>query len=407
MGKPVWGMVELLSWLADNPDPTGREIEDCLRAHLERGISNIVWSAARSAVGYWTELPGATRATQNGAQTDNPEFAAFTRVMRERCPLNTALEYSRANGMTLYARICVNHHYSSGHPFRSAFAESNPQWHCATKDGAADPARMCFFFPEVRAERVAIVREIALMGVNGVMLDFCRTPPILQYQASLRKAYRNEASVDPAELSPKNRKAFLPWALFRTEFATQFLRDARTALNEASARIRRKIALQVRVPDLGIDANLLGGVNIVRWLSEGLIDELVLDPMEWIENYHTHDPDVYIDLCKDRAITIHGGVSGVPVDGFEFNPLPVARRAKSLLDYGVDGVHVFGSESAARNPDMGWLLPDIGDSAALGQILSDRSLKKKYPVTWTNGNSGFDNMSSLPGFGWDNGERAL
>jgi len=405
MSKVIWGIANYPGWISGRSAESAARgsVEECLYDHADKGIDHVVWTVGGSVVYYWSEVEGVTRLGDVRNEKAAADCASLLRIMKQRCLLDAALEYARANGMVLYARLDMNMHAAASSPLRSRFADKKADHYCACKDGSPDPSRLCFFFREVRAERVNLVRELAQRGVYVIQVDFCRNPPMIQYHPGLRKAYRKESSVDPAELSPTDRKRFLPWALFRADYVTEMMRDIRRAVDEVDAKTGRRTMIQARVSDLGIEANLLNGVNVVRWLSERLIDELALNPMEWIRNYHVHDTDVYVDLCRDNEVTIYGGVSGIHVDGFRFNPLPIARRARRLLEDGVDGIQVFCSETAVHNPNIAWLLPDLADGDALQQIITDRSLKKKYPITWLDGNCGLDRFSSRAQYGWSEG----
>jgi hypothetical protein len=114
-------------------------------------------------------------------------------------------------------------------------------------------------------------------------------------------------------------------------------------------------------------------------------------------------------MARPFGVPVHGGVSGSPAKFFRQNPIQIARRARSLLRAGCVGMGVYQSDvlvtdeldPRGRSFDLRWLLPSLGDAAALDAILSDRALLDKYPVTYLNANCGIDNHSPLYAHGFD------
>lgn len=398
---PVWGICEVFGWVTHfDRKYNGHEVEDCLQAHLNCGVRHISWALGRSAMDYQTRV-----GTPWGYYSKQylPEHETWSQMMKQRCMLRAAVDFANANDMVLYGRLCMNRNYGPTTVFRSRFAEENRQFHDVSKEGVADHSRLCYFFPEVRAERVELLVEAAEKGIHGIQLDFCRQPPMIQYHPKMCEAYRAHAGVDPRQIRSIERDSFLPWAKWRAGLLTEMMRDLKRALDPVRKRLGRRIPVQARVTDLCPEITLINGVDLAVWLEESLIDEIMLDPLEWVLKVDVHNPHLYVDLARPFGVPVYGGVSGSPPKFFRQNPIQIARRARELLRAGCAGIGVYQTDilvTDERDPrgrcfDLRWLLPQLGDAAALDAILSDRTILDRFPITYLDANCGIDNHSPL------------
>ena len=179
----VWGISELGCWLGLGPfnptsgSPSGRDAEDCLDGHLSRGIRHVVWDLGRSVLTYHSDLQLATCQGLRQTPVELKKSRSFglvstaqatETIYRERCQLRAALRHARSVGITLYGRLCMNRHYSSGSRHRGLFAQNHPEWCEIGKDGWLDPSRLCYGIPEYRRERIAIFTEAADIGGGAI-----------------------------------------------------------------------------------------------------------------------------------------------------------------------------------------------------------------------------------------------
>ena len=99
-----------------------------------------------------------------------------------------------------------------------------------------------------RAVRLAALREVAeSYDFDGIDLDFARNSPVLH----------------PGQ----------QWA--SRQHLTSFVRSVRSMLDEVGARRGRPFTLSARVPETIVGCHF-DGIDIERWVSEGLVDFLVL-----------------------------------------------------------------------------------------------------------------------------------
>lgn len=401
----VWGIVELSCWIGHFRDawPTGRDAEECIDAHVAAGIRNLVWELGRSVLTYHSDLPGATCCGLNQLETaPTAQGRAIEGMYRDRCMLRVPLSYARQTGMTLYGRLCMNRHYSPGGPHRSRFAQNHPDWCEMRKDGRLDVSRMCYAVPEVRRERVAILQEAAIIGCDGLCLDFCRQPPVVLYHPAFVRPYRDKTGRDARSLSLSDRDAYLDWCRFRADAITQLLRELKQALDPLRDREGRALPVQARVPNDGFEANLIGGLDVVRWCEEGLVEELALSELHWLKEYATWSDLPYIELGRRTGVAVYASSNCLPVQAGGWggavnprgvNPWVLAQRALRSFEAGADGISLYQSDTGVRWPGMPQALRAMADPAALRAYVNDPAQAAAHPVTDDNRRFGIDNHS--------------
>ncbi len=404
----VWGISELSCWLLHrNPtcgSPSGHDAEDCLDGHLACGIDHVVWDLGRSVLTYHSDLPGATC---HGLRSDPPGLRIAERdseaLYRERCQLRAALRHARAKGITLYGRLCMNRHYSPGTLHRSAFAQNHPEWCEVGKDGWLDVSRLCYAIPQYRQERIDILMEAADIGVDGLQLDFVRQPPAVRYHPAFVNAYRLRTGRDARTLTLAQRDEFLDWCRFRAEAVTDLLRELKARLDPFRTRWLRAVPVQVRVPNDGLEGNLVAGFDVRTWCREGLIEELALSELHWLAEYQAWDDAPYIALGAEHHIPVYASSNCLPRQGGEWsgevnprglNPLVLARRALASLEAGAQGIALYQSDTGVQRPDVKDAVAAMSDPAALRAYVADPEVARRYPITPENAAYGIDNHSA-------------
>ena len=401
----IWGVVELGCWIGHFPHamPTGHDAEDCIHAHINCGITHLVWELGRSVLTYHSNLPAATCAgIDENIEGLDTRARAIASMYRERCQLRAALSYAKRKGLVIYGRLCMNRHYRPGSLARSAFAQNHPEWCELKKDGWMDPTRLCYAMPEYRQERVAILQEAAEIGCDGLCLDFCRQPPAVRYHPAFVNSYREKTGNDPRKLSLSDRKDFLHWCQYRADSVTDLLRELKVAVDPVRERYDRKTPVQVRIPNDGFEANLIAGLDVTTWCKERLVDELALSELRWLAEYQEWDDRPYIQLGKENGIPIYASSSCLPkqpggwggkVNPRGVNPLVLARRTLRSLEAGAQGISLYQSDTGVRWPGMPAVLRAMGDEKALRKTVEDAHLAEAYPVTPENRDFGIDNHS--------------
>ena len=138
-------------------------------------------------------------------------------------------------------------------------------------------AAMDYSFPEVRNRyRDAILEVAAQYDVDGIELDFMRTPYLFQ----------------PSEAWKK-----------RT-ILTRFVRDIRSRLEEIAIRRGRHISLVLRIPSHP-QVMKTAGIDAKQWIKENLPDILVVSEKE-INLNQTLEP--WLSLCREAGVLFYPSV---------------------------------------------------------------------------------------------------
>lgn len=402
----VTGIIEFTDWYY-SPAYRGlgarAEAEACLQLHVDKGLRRVLWSCGRSVVTYQSEDP---RITRFGWEADRaampPQNIAVMDDLALACPLRSALTFGHRHGMAVIAHLCMNRHYGGerGGCTTSRLARL-PEMREVTKAGQPDPWRLSFGAQAYVEERLAIVDELAATGVDGVCLDFLRQPPIMRYHPALVDAYKAEAGVDPrALLSRRNPTeqdldAFMHWCRFRAGVLTAFMRQARQIVSQHRTASGQPVPLLARISDDGFVANMISGVDIVAWCEQGLIDEMLIHPLQWIHGIWTHDASPFVALGGRTGVKVTGGVNTYKVEGWAMNPVCVAQRIMEQYNAGVAGISLYETNDTVTKPEMAPVLEAVHDRQSLETLLADSSWLEAWPINGLNANCGMDNHSAF------------
>ncbi len=155
-------------------------------------------------------------------------------------PLRLATERGHTLGLKVIARLEMNHEYGPASDenwmwvgFVGSLNKQHPEYR--------QPRRVLLDYKhqEVRDFKIAILREAASAGVDGVSLDLAVYPPFFEKPDSA--------------------------------IMTQFIRDVRAMLGEEGDRVGRRLELRVRVVAGEAETQ---GLDWKTWMSEGLIDTI-------------------------------------------------------------------------------------------------------------------------------------
>jgi hypothetical protein len=156
-------------------------------------------------------------------------------------PLRIAVERGREIGLPVFARLEMNHEYGPADPKSwhwVAFVGDLNKGHPEYRIGKS--VLLDFKHKEVRDFKLAIFREAAEAGVDGISLDFAVYPPFFTKADA--------------------------------EIMTQFLRDLRDMLDELGKARTNRIQIMARVAN--IDYMPLG-LDWKTWMRERLVDIIV------------------------------------------------------------------------------------------------------------------------------------
>jgi hypothetical protein len=280
-------------------------------------------------------------------------------------PLQIMIGFCRDHSLEVFCSMRMNDTHDGGHrpdkPYWAMprFKLDHPEYLVGSFDKRPQFGSWTAFDyaqPAVRELTLRRLHEVCRnYDVDGLELDFFRHGVLFKTVAWGGKA------------TPEERDAM-----------TDMLRRVRQSTEVEGLRRGKPILLAVRVPD-SVEYCLGIGLDLERWLREGLVDVLVttcyfrLNPWEYsVELGHRYNVPVYACLSESRASEKVDGKDGE----FGRNSRESYRaRAMDAWQAGVDGIYMFNFFNPAA-PE--WR--ELGDAQAL------RGLDKVYFVTVRNAN---------------------
>jgi hypothetical protein len=278
----------------------------------------------------------------------------------------------RANGLLCYASMRMNGDYAASpkddsltRQFNSDFWRAHPEFRVRGPKGE-DRTKLSYAYPEVRAFKLALLRDAATRAIDGINLDFLRHPPFFGFEEPMVAAFREKHGVDPRPLPATDPR----WGPVRAEFMTAFLRDTRQLLDAAGAKHGRRLGLSARI-DHREYAVL--GCDLATWLKEGLLDYLVVG-QRTLGGYE-FDLAPFVQLAREAGTGCavlfgeEGIVSGHDLTAAEDKLIKAGKMAApqrdslSLAQYqqratrwyaaGADGIHLFNENNRAVMRSLG------------------------------------------------------
>lgn len=382
------------------------QLDTIMRCQREVGIRTLNWAVGRSWVQYPSRLPDADMfpcveidPTQPLARRQH--WIAWSRILRSCDALGYPLARRARHDVRLQGWLAMNRHYGAnvhGGVFTSSWARSHSAYYQHHKDLATvDYSRMEYYFPEARRERLDILEEVARYNPDGIVLGCCRQPPMAGYHPDMVAHYKRTTGIDPTRIDSDDGQVYLDWITWRAGFFTQLLRELSQRLEAVEADLGRPVPVVARVPGVGLQWNLAQGMDVRTWVTQRLIDELQLDPLECAGGRASHDVEPYVALGRAHGVAVFGGVNGTTGAnrGYgsmdDFTPVAGLRRAVGLLRAGVDGIEIYEAELFARCCERRWLIPLWGDPDRAEQWLEMSNLDAVFPVTARNAALGHDN----------------
>ena len=330
--------------------------EAIVKSHELCGLTELVFCCGRSVLTYETKI-----GTPHKREKMRPRTGLLAKCAQEQCPLGKAIAAAKDRGITLSGRLSMNCHYHGSYEnaLTSQFVLDNPQMHAKRRNGSVDNHRMCYGYPEVRAERVAILRETVELGCDHLFLDCRRYMPMTQWGDPLVESFRKKYGVDPKTLK-EDDPLWQTWLRHRAGFFTMVLRDLKKTLHETG---RDEVTVTVRIHAVPIAKTLEQGAEIDIFVKEGLVDRIVLG-----EKDSRDIAGEYLDLVKGTGVkvlgcmSVHGAAmagpehhtSGVWPGAMYHTPdfVKIAEVTDELYDMGVHGMAFYETDEGCRYPRL-------------------------------------------------------
>ncbi|MBL9202239.1 MAG: hypothetical protein JNL39_17140 [Opitutaceae bacterium] len=304
------------------------------------------------------ELVGHGR-TEFGRRGDQLVTETYRRLAAEGTDtLQTVAAACRDAGILCYASMRMNGDYplTGSDPtlpaqFNGDFWHAHPEFR--VRDAKGQPGtKLSYAFAEVRAHKLAHLREAALRDISGIHLDFLRHPPFFGYDEPLVQRFQERHGADPRTLPANDPR----WIALRAEVMTGFVREVRALLDEAGKKKNRRLGLAARIDHREY---LALGCDLSAWLREGLLDYVAI-AQRTLGGYE-FDLAPFVALARgsgcailygEEAITtghdltaaedklVAAGKMAPPKRG-QLTPGQYRARAARWFATGADGVHLF------------------------------------------------------------------
>jgi hypothetical protein len=272
--------------ICDTPDvasfdstPTDLPYRANAAEHPRAGFKLTYWRADGQCCDFHTKVGTVRYPVLRTHAVFSPGTLPYGLALRKYDLLTGAVEEVHRHGGEIYGYMRINGYGGNVVP---RFHTEHPELHDEMEIGAAS-IRLCFYLPAVRKWKVEIAREIVRHGVDGLLIDLMRSPPMVDYHPAVVRAYEQKYGAPP----PRNPKRgyisygihpletgeeWTRWWKFRAEGFTQFGRELRAMLKE-EGKPDLPIHLQVR-PMMA----LFDGLDLGAWIDEGLANLLNVWP---------------------------------------------------------------------------------------------------------------------------------
>lgn len=234
-------------------------------------------------------------------------------------PIKLVLDATHDLGREAFLSYRINGSAFSLQPLEAQiFKMEHLEW---THKGLPDEPRAIFWdfsVAEVRQHKVRILKEIATRyDFDGINLDFARVPVLF--------------------------RAGQQW--LQRDALTDLIRQVRHMLLEVGKNRGRPYLLAARVPE-NLEGCHFDGMDIERWIREGLVDILALGCRS-----SEVDISAFRRLCKNREIKLYPSFDDHhSSDGYHEAPVKVWRGVcANWWAQGADGIHTFNLIFAPRD----------------------------------------------------------
>ena len=261
-------------------------------------------------------------------------------------------------GLACYASLRMNGDYAAdmwGGTFarfaNSRFWWDHPEFRQRDAKGRS-LTKLSFAFPEVRAFKLAILREAAAQDTDGINLDFQRHPDFFGFEEPMAAAFQARYGVAATGVPATDPR----WVPLRYEIMSGFVRDVRRLLDDAGRKKGRHLGLSVRIDWKKYP---LWGCDIATWLKEGLLDYLVVG--QYGKGGYEFDLAPFVQMARGSGCAVLFGEEAIVaghdrtaeedrlIAAGKMQPAPSTlltreqyeARAARAYRSGADGIHLF------------------------------------------------------------------
>ncbi|MBT3377174.1 MAG: family 10 glycosylhydrolase, partial [Lentisphaerae bacterium] len=324
------------------------DFRDTIGQHVHAGFNRVYWMANAGAVFYHTDV--GTR-----YQRDKRGFTPRSGYMVENFrPLEAGVKAAHDMGVEILGWYRLNNNFASkqileelGPGLNSTFFMGHPEFRLLRANGSPESSKYSFAYPAVRDYVRALCVEMVRKGVDGLMLDLLRHPPLAGYEPPLVDGYMKVHGVDARKVKRSDSAEFARWSAYRARHSfTQFVIE----LADELKRIGKPVPIGLRCSLAPFAWNRDNGMDVEDLVERGLVKELCLMNGYLSRPNLLHQPhemaavgEPYFRLIRGRPVKLICGLHGR-------GPAETLTHARFAHDAGFDGVAIYESDVYATQP---------------------------------------------------------
>jgi hypothetical protein len=291
-------------------------------------------------------------------------------------PLQAILQFWKRDGRTFFFSMRMNdkhHAYFNWAHLWDEFRRTHQHWFLQPPSNAEwashflpwlnDPTRPG---PQEMWARVQTQPGELRAGpdreLNGekLLYDYSKAEVRSHYLGILREACRRY-DFDGVELDWLRYPKFFRDGEVNAAVLTEFVREARTILDETAKRHGHPLRLVTRVPDSPARAKELG-LDVEAWLKAGWIDAVIAGNGF---TFGSNALDQWVTLAHRHRVPVYGVIERMPRGFTRYgSPETLRAAAATLWARGADGLYTFNFYNTAEYP----LLAELSDPARLARL---------------------------------------
>ena len=236
--------------------------------------------------------------------------------------------------------------------FVSDFYRAHPQWRCVDRDGTP-VARMSFAIPEVRAHLLGIFREVLQARPDGLNVLYNRGMPLILWEDAFCEQFQERHGEDAKAVEEDDPRILE----LRADLMTGWMADIRGLLDEAQRTWGREEPLKLSAMVLETEAdNLKFGLDVERWVTEGLIDQIGIYKGSHRTSGDPIDMEYFARIADGTDVTIHPCMVAWALP----KPEEMMRQGLDYYDRGADGMLFWDPSGVSRNGGLWPIVSRMG-----------------------------------------------
>ena len=354
--RRIYAHSDAHGWMGHSRPHTAEHVRRMLEPFRDSDFARVYWEAGGgdllnyfSGVGRQLTLDGLD---DLGLLTYRNQIESW-RMFRDAGvdPFDVAIEHAHELGIEFHAGWRpTGFHYPPPFDYFNhgdTAYKAHPEWRGEDRAGNRTP-RLSYAYPEFRAYAVSLLREMAERPIDGVALLYNRRPPFVEYEPPLVEGFKQEHGQDPRAL-PEDDPG---WLAFRAGTMTQFMREVRSAMDEATERRERSKRIQVSaIVFASEEENMRWGMDVRAWVREGLVDTIVAypyGPRGYSQALAWRDPVSQLSYHRE---VVAGSQCTLAVNLYPRSMAPDAyrRQAAAIYATGIDRLFIWDCTNSAGN----------------------------------------------------------